>query len=372
MKFVVAIILTLAFDGVIAQDAVVDNGGAAQYLENQKTDVYVFILKEPAKGAKDISCISEEAFGKPTYATLALNGAVTSDEYIKAFQINPKWLDSFKKKDDLFWKGPNFSKAFPKAALDQPEKYKELNCNTFFLVENDFHKVKAMLAKIHKPTREGLPPFFEAKLTFEDAFSSWVRFLGYSNSQDYVNGFMPHNAFVHARAHAMFKRYGVSDSASISAAIDRARAVSYEVLTRNGGLHPNKFEEFLFDEAAAKRRGVSLSTIVKEKKDAEMQAQNFEKNPHILRCGLNIDCGNKDQILAKLAEAVIKLREAEIPNGKYSYENGNSAMDAKFNLQQCNESFLKASKISSNVGDLMGQRDYLMGQCNSGLARLKF
>jgi hypothetical protein len=232
--------------------------------------------------------------------------------------------------------------------------------------------MKVVLKRVHQPTREGNPPFFEKKFTFEESFARWTKFLEYSTPEEYVNGFMTHSAFVHARAANNFKRLGVVDLESITGAMNRAKNISYEITSPSGALIPSKLMTFLQDEQQALRRSVSVASIVKEREDAVNDAEIFKNNPHPIKCGINVDCGSVPQMLTKIADAVAKLKEAEREGGRHKYRQPTSERDRKLATASCQNAYVKANRLSANSSDFSGNRDTLFSECNFGLSRLNY
>lgn len=189
------------------------------------------------------------------------------------------------------------------------------------------------------------------------------KYLGYSDSSHYENGFMKFNPYANNIAYKAFERIDMISEVEIKKLIDRANAVGYS-LVDYGFIHPMTALNFILEERTAAKNGTSLADAVIEKNKRSEEAAWVLKNPHVLKCGSTVDCGDARDIIAKMGDAVIKLVEAGKTNGKYSYKTPSSKLDSLRRITQCNDAYNKAKRLSVNVGDLMGQRDYLLSQCN--------
>jgi len=339
------------------------------FTDQLKSNVHIIMLAEPSD-TNFRRCVSQEMVETPTYRTIALMGALVTEDHFKATKITPYGIAYTKPENATLWRGLKFQRVMKRESLNDIDVYNNNNCVTYILLDEDYPPVRDFLRKAHRPTK-GKSFYFEKSFTFDEVFSAWVKYLGYSNPDDYVNGFMRFNVFVNEPAYRRFVNLGLSDYNSIKLVIDRANSVSYPLLT-GGGFDPDKLFEFVRDETIAKRDGKNLRDVAKARQNHYEDIDSSTKNPHILRCGANIDCGDPSDIVNKTAQAVIKLAEAAKPNGQYSYRSPLSETDKADYLNKCNKAYIKIRSLSlNNVGDLMGQRDMLLGQCN-GLWQLKY
>lgn len=344
----------------------VDSG----FTEEMKSSAHIIILKDPVilqqQQQKNTRCGSEEILGeKLSYRTLALVGAMVSNEHYAAIKLTAQTLYEFARPpNDLVWfMYPKVQKTFTRKTINDFDTQKEFACNTFILTDEDYPIVKNFLKRYHTPTKNGTPFYFEKSYSFDTALATWSKFLGYTDINHYVNGFMKFNLFTNDRAYKAFNKFQISNEIEIKNAIDRANSVGYK-LSMFDTFQPHLLLSFLREEALAVRNGQSLAESLKASEETAKEAEFFKNNPHKLTCGVTVNCQSAADIINKMAEAVLKLSEAGKPNGKYSYKYPSSKLDGEGRLNRCVDAYNKARRLSINVGDLMSQSDNLLSQCN--------
>ncbi len=122
MKALIAFLMLFICNFAFGSNASIN--ASSRFDDQRKTAVYLLILQKPLADGKDIMCVSEDYYGPSNYAGLALAGLIASEEFIKAYQANPKWHDKYKISGSMLWKGPAFLKSFPRSDLENIAIYK--------------------------------------------------------------------------------------------------------------------------------------------------------------------------------------------------------------------------------------------------------
>lgn len=116
----------------------------AGFSEGMKSGVHIIVLQDPI-AVKNTICVSEEMEGPPNYRTIAMLGALLSDDHFKVTGSSPDAGYARQRSMLVWYPSIKFNRIMKRENIKDLKIYREYSCNTFILIDEDYMSVKSVL-----------------------------------------------------------------------------------------------------------------------------------------------------------------------------------------------------------------------------------